>query len=137
MENLKPGFETKVFLTALQNHLGPAKKMQWVSTVDIGKFAAKVFANPEAWRNRAVGIAGDELTMEELLETFGKSVGYPTSTTYWPLGSLLTWAVKELREMIQWFASDGYHANLAARRKDLPEMMTMGEWLRNGFSEFL
>lgn len=37
--------------------------------------AALAFANPDKWIGRATEIAGDELTMTEIAETFGRAIG--------------------------------------------------------------
>ncbi|KAK3947066.1 hypothetical protein QBC32DRAFT_224977 [Pseudoneurospora amorphoporcata] len=130
MENLKPGMPTSLFLTALKNHLGEDRKsLQWISVHDIGVFAAKVFDEPERWNHTAVGLAGDELTIEQLSRAFSKATGYPIPLTYSFAGSLLTWLVKEVGLMIGWFASEGYKADIEARRKDHPDMLTMEQWL--------
>ncbi|KAI0105612.1 NAD(P)-binding protein [Hypoxylon sp. NC0597] len=128
MDNLAPGMPTKVFLAAMHNHLGN-KRMQWIATSDIGVFAVKAFAEPERWNRRAVGLAGDELTWEQLNASFSNATGSPVPVTYWFLGSMLTYMVNEVSLMIGWFASDGYKADVAARRKDHPELLTMEKWL--------
>ncbi|KAI1105683.1 NAD(P)-binding protein [Jackrogersella minutella] len=128
MDNLAPGFPTKVFLAALHNHMGN-KPLQWVATSDIGIFAAKAFTDPERWNRRAVGLAGDELSWEQLDASFTKAMGYPVPVTYWFFGSALTYMVTELSLMIGWFASDGYKADVVARHKDHPQMLTMEKWL--------
>ncbi|KAI1799149.1 NAD(P)-binding protein [Daldinia bambusicola] len=128
MDNLAPGFPTKVFMAALHNHLGN-KRMQWIATSDIGAFAAKAFADPERWNRRAVGLAGDELSWEQLNASFAKATGFPVPVSYWFFGSALTYMVTEMGLMIGWFASDGYKADVTARRKDRPELLTMEEWL--------
>ncbi|KAI1654596.1 NAD(P)-binding protein [Daldinia decipiens] len=128
MDNLAPGFPTRVFMTALHNHLGN-KRMQWIATSDIGVFAAKAFADPERWNRRAVGLAGDELSWEQLNASFTKATGAPVPVSYWFLGSVLTYMVTEMALMIGWFASDGYKADSIARRKDHPQMLTLEEWL--------
>ncbi|KAI0834521.1 NAD(P)-binding protein [Hypoxylon sp. FL0890] len=128
MDNLAPGLPTKVFMAALHNHLGN-KRMQWIATSDIGVFAAKAFAEPERWNLRAVGLAGEELTWEQLNTSFSNTTGSPVPVTFWFLGSVLTYMVTEVSLMIGWFASDGYKANIAARRKDHPELLTMERWL--------
>lgn len=137
MENLEADFKTKVFLTALNNHLARDKKMQWVSIRDIGVFVAKAFYEPEKWKGRAVGIAGDEMTAEELFETISGATGAGWPTTFWPLGSVLTYMVKEVGLMIRWFASDGYKADVVARRGDHPGLMTVDHWLRGGGGGFV
>ncbi|KAK3349131.1 hypothetical protein B0T25DRAFT_235981 [Lasiosphaeria hispida] len=130
MDNLAPGMQTKVFLAALHNHLGDRDKaLQWVATADIGVFAAKALSKPSEWNHRAVGLAGDELTMERLSAAFARATGSPAPIAYWFLGSALTYAVKEMGLMIGWFATDGYKADIAARRRDYSGLLTMEEWL--------
>ncbi|KAK1828028.1 NAD(P)-binding protein [Podospora conica] len=136
MENLAADFKTKVFITALRNHLGDRKEMQWVSTADVGFFAAEAFRDAEKWKGRAVGVAGDEMTMPRMLEVLERTTGR-AATTYWPLGSLLTTMVKELGSMIGWFASEGYKADVMARRKDHPGLLTMEQWLAGGGGGFV
>ncbi|KAI0880749.1 NAD(P)-binding protein [Annulohypoxylon maeteangense] len=128
MGNLTPGFPTKVFMAALRNHLGD-KPLQWVAPSDIGVFAMKAFTEPETWNRRAVGLAGDELSWQAMNEAFANATGEPVPVTYWFFGSVLTYLAKELALMIGWFASDGYKADVAARRKEHPEMLTMEKWL--------
>ncbi|KAK0707973.1 hypothetical protein B0H67DRAFT_495474 [Lasiosphaeris hirsuta] len=130
MDNLAPGMPTKVFLAALHNYLGDRdKSLWWVATADIGVFAAKAFSKPSEWNHRAVGLAGDELTMEQLSAAFARATGSPAPISYWFLGSALTYAVEEMGLMIGWFASDGYKADIAARRRDHSGLLTMEEWL--------
>ncbi|KAK3693152.1 hypothetical protein B0T22DRAFT_373007 [Podospora appendiculata] len=130
MDNLAPGFQTKVFLAALRNYLGDTTKpLQWIATDDIGVFAAKAFANPSEWDGRAIGLAGDELTIEEMSRAFARVTGSPAPITYSFFGSALTYAVKEMGLMIGWFASDGYKADIEARRKDYPGLLTFEQWL--------
>ncbi|KAI1373053.1 NAD(P)-binding protein [Hypoxylon crocopeplum] len=128
MDNLAPGFPTKVFLTALHNHMGD-KPMQWIATSDIGIFAANAFAESERWSRRAVGLAGDELSWQQFNASFTKATGSSVPVSYWFFGNALTYMVTEVSLMISWFASDGYKADIQARRKDHPEMLTMEKWL--------
>ncbi|KAI1206630.1 NAD(P)-binding protein [Annulohypoxylon truncatum] len=128
MDNLTPGFPMKVFMAALHNHLGN-KPLQWVAPSDIGVFAMKSFTDPEHWNRKAVGLAGDQLSWEDLNASWIKATRSPVPVTYWFFGSVLTYLATELSLMIGWFASDGYKADIAARRKDHPEMLTMEKWL--------
>ncbi|KAH6665605.1 hypothetical protein B0J14DRAFT_605453 [Halenospora varia] len=134
MDNLVPGFESGVFLTALRDTL-KGKKLQWVATCDIGIFAAKAFVNPGEWRGKAVGLAGDELSFDELSEAFLKSTGSPARTTFWVLGSALKWGIAELGRMLDWFAAEGYKADIEALRKIHPGLLNFKAWLeeKSGF----
>ncbi|KAB5566964.1 hypothetical protein GE09DRAFT_1219212 [Coniochaeta sp. 2T2.1] len=131
MDNLTPGFETSVFLAALHNKIPRAKKVQWVASGDIGRYAAMAFDNPEEWNGRAVGLAGDELTLGELGDVFGEVTGKPAPVTYWFLGSVLTTLVREMGLMIGWFGSDGYKADVAGRRREYPGLMDLEAYLRD------
>ncbi|KAM7208415.1 hypothetical protein V8F20_001393 [Naviculisporaceae sp. PSN 640] len=137
MDNLQPGIPTGVFLAALKNHLGEKnKKLQWVATRDIGVFAAKAFANREEWKGRAVGLAGDELNMEELDRSFARATGQPAPFGYSLMGSVLTWMVREMGLMIGWFGTEGYKADVNARRREHPGLMTLEMWLTSDDSPF-
>ncbi|KAK5657899.1 hypothetical protein OQA88_2448 [Cercophora sp. LCS_1] len=129
MDNLEPGMKTAVFMTALRNWLGEEKKLQWVATRDVGVFAAMAFEKSDEWKGRAFGIAGDELTMGQLGDAFRRATGQEAPSAWWGLGTLLTGVVGELRAMIGWFASGGYKADVEARRREHPGLLTMEEWL--------
>jgi uncharacterized protein YbjT (DUF2867 family) len=64
MENIADDFVGKTTLTAWKLRVG-ANKLQVVSTIDVGVFAAKAFANPEKYSGKAISLAGDELSFEE------------------------------------------------------------------------
>ncbi|KAI1348319.1 hypothetical protein F5Y01DRAFT_328585 [Xylaria sp. FL0043] len=127
MDNLTPGFSTQLFLAALRNWLGK-KPMQWVAIKDIGAFAALAFTDPKKWDRKAIGLAGDELEFSEMSDSFKSVTGQPAPVAYAFLGSALAYMVPELRIMISWFASDGYHADIEARRDEYP-LLTFTEWL--------
>lgn len=128
MDNLAPGFETKVFLTALRDTMGD-KPEQWVATDDIGYFAAEAFQKPREWNHKAVGLAGDELTFEGLSKAFLNKTNTPAPTTFSLLGSALKWGVAEVGTMITWFKTDGYGADIPKLRKMNPGLMDFETWL--------
>lgn len=130
MDNLEPGFPSKVFMTAVHNTLGDNKPLQWVATSDIGFFAAQAFAKPEEWNHKALGLAGDELTVPGLNKAFENATGTPLGTTFSFLGSALMWGVTELGHMIGWFGSDGYKADISNLRKIHPDLMNMETWIQ-------
>jgi len=134
MDNLAPGMPSKVFLTALRDTLqyygGKDKKIQYVATSDIGFFAAHAFDNPEEMNHQALGLAGDELTFEEMSESFRRATGSPAGTTWSFLGNTLMYMVTELGLMITWFGTDGYRANISKLRKMNPELKTLETWLK-------
>lgn len=129
MDNLAPGFPSKVFMTAVHNTLGDSKPLQWIAASDIGYFAAQAFAKTEEWNHKAVGLAGDELTFPGMSKAFENKTGSPIGTTYSFLGSALMWGVAELGHMIGWFGEEGYKADVQNLRKIHPGLMDMETWL--------
>lgn len=129
MENLEPGFKTSVFLTALRNKLKD-KPLQWVASSDVGVFAAMAFVDPAGWDGMAVGLAGDELTLDGVNQAFLAATGKAAPSTYWFFGSMLLMVVKEMGDMVRWFASDGYKADIEGRRRDYPQLMTLEQYLK-------
>lgn len=129
MDNLQPGFPSRVFMAALRDTLG-SKPLQWVAVKDIGIFAAKAFQQPEEFNHQAIGLAGDELTTDQLSEVFKNQTGSPLDGTFWALGAFLKYMVADMGKMVDWFGSDGYGADIQSLRKTHPEMLDMGAWIQ-------
>lgn len=129
MDNLEPGFQAKVFITAMRDTLGD-KSLQFVATQDIGVFASMAFEKPEEWNHRAIGLAGDDRSFEGINEAFQKVTGAPVGTTFWFLGSALKWAIAEMDRMLNWFRDEGYKADIPALKKMHPQLLDIEAWLR-------
>ncbi|QDS69608.1 hypothetical protein FKW77_008741 [Venturia effusa] len=129
MDNLQPGFPTKVFMAALSNNLGD-KPLQWIATKDIGVFAAKAFANPQEYNKKAISLAGDNLNVQGLTEAFGNATGTPIAPTFGLLGSVLTTMVGEMGTMVRWFGSDGYGADIGKLKSMHPGLLDMESWIK-------
>src|SRR5688572_28618860 len=59
----------------LPQPLDPDKPFQMVASEDIGVFAAMAFENPDRWIGREVDLAGDQMTMPEIADTFSRVIG--------------------------------------------------------------
>ncbi|TKA83376.1 Cysteine desulfurase, mitochondrial [Friedmanniomyces simplex] len=102
---------------------------QWIATSDIGVFAKLAFQSPEKYNQRAIGLAGDELTSQQLSQAFKNKTGQPMDGTFWFLGSFLKYMVTELGTMINWFGSEGYKADIPELKKMHPGLLSMEEWI--------
>ena len=65
----------QILAGTLAQPLDPDKPLQQISTEDIGAFAAMAFDDPDRWIGREMDIAGDELTMVQMAQTFGRVIG--------------------------------------------------------------
>ncbi|KAF9074510.1 hypothetical protein BDP27DRAFT_1317230 [Rhodocollybia butyracea] len=128
MDNLTPDFAGKGF-AAMWNQVGK-KPIQLVAANDIGMFAAKAMLNPEKYSRKAIGIAGDELNFEQACRVFKEVMGVEMPTTFCAVGSVLKLAMKDIGSMFKWFEKDGYAVDIAAAKKEYPELQDFGTWLK-------
>lgn len=131
MDNWVPGFMGKTFGAMWSAALKPDRKLQLISVRDIGHFAAEAFRNPAKYNNRAISLAGDELTLAEADKVWKNAVGHGAPNTFSFVGSGLFWVSKELSTMFRWFQTDGYSVDIAALKKEHPGLQTLGDWIVN------
>lgn len=129
MENLDGGFLGKVFATAWKTVV-KTRPLQLVAVDDIGVLAAKAFTEPEAYKNREISIAGDELSYEQFVEVYQRATKENIPTTWGFVARFLLWMSEELGTMYSFFEREGYGANVAELKKELPELQNLEEWLR-------
>ena len=129
MDNLEPGMQTRVFLAALKITVPAQKKIQWIAARDIGIVAAKAFTEPESFAERAIGLAGNEMTLAELSETFGVTTGKALTPTWSLFGYLLKWFVAELGAMVDWFGQEGFGVDIKELRKIHPGLTDLKTWI--------
>ena len=111
--------------------LDPDKSLQQVSVNDIGAFAAMAFENPEKWIGRELDLAGDESTMVELAETFGRVMGQRVEYVQVPWKEFREVYGEELAVMYEWFNEVGYEADIVTLRDEYPGLTTFEQYLRN------
>ncbi|WP_345213925.1 SDR family NAD(P)-dependent oxidoreductase [Mucilaginibacter gynuensis] len=60
----------------------PDKKLQFIDTADTGAFAAAAFNDPEHFNRKFIDLAGDELTIGEIVGEIGKVTGKVINVRY-------------------------------------------------------
>ncbi|KAI4283419.1 MAG: hypothetical protein L6R35_005183 [Caloplaca aegaea] len=123
-ENLTPDFFGKGWI-AMWRLNGLDRKLQMISTTDIGKVAAEAFQNAESdeYRNKAISLAGDEISPNEAASIFKEETGKEIPSTFALVGRGLRIMLKEqLGIMLNWFISDGFGVDVKAVKKRYPFM---------------
>lgn len=135
MDNLTPDFMGKGF-ASMWAGVG-SKPLQLIACRDIGLFAARAFQNPKEYQGRAISLAGDELTLEQGKKVFKESLGTDMPETWGFVGAGIKMASKEMGTMFNWFAEEGYGADIKALRKEEPALQDFGTWLKetSGFKK--
>jgi uncharacterized protein YbjT (DUF2867 family) len=129
MENLVDGFLGRFFVTAWKSAV-KEKSLQLIAVSDIGFFAAQAFLKPEEFKGRGISLAGDELTLDQLIKIFRKHTGRDPARTYRFICSLLLWMVKDVGYMFRWFYDVGYAADISELKKIHPNLKGFETWLR-------
>lgn len=129
-DNWLPGTMSAMFTAMWAASLRPATKLQLVSVHDIGVFAAMAFQDPGKWAGRAVGLAGDELTLEEAQSLFKRGTGKPLPQAWTIFGKMVLWGMGEVGRMFRWFDEEGYGVDIEARRREAGGMQNFEAWLR-------
>ncbi len=107
------------------------KPFQQVAVEDIGAFAAIAFENPRRWIAREVDLAGDEQTMPEIAETFGRVIGREVSYYQVPWDQFEEQMGEEATLNSRWINDVGYEADIASLRQEYPELTTFERYLRS------
>ena len=114
----------------LAQPLDPHRALQQVSVEDIGIFAAMAFEDPEGWLGREVDLAGDESTMVELAETFGRVLGRKVQYVRVSWEEFREAYGEDLAVMYEWFEEEGYEADIGALREEYLDLTTFERYLR-------
>lgn len=110
--------------------MSPDKPLQMIAVDDIGAFAALAFENPQAYIGQGIELAGDELTEPQMVETMTNIIGRQIEIA--PPGPS---PYEDMAIMVNWFDEAGFQADIPARRKQYPALMTLEDWLRrNGWA---
>jgi len=103
-----------------------------IAANDIGAFVALAFERPEEFIGKELEIAGSELTNLEAAQVFSRVLGKPIRFQKLPMPVVRMFLGREFQQMFHWFNESGFQADIAALRKDYPEihLHTLEEWLR-------
>jgi uncharacterized protein YbjT (DUF2867 family) len=115
----------------LAQPLDPDKPFQQVAVEDVGAFATIAFENPDRWIGREVDLAGDEQSMTEIAETFGRVIGREVSYYQVPWDQFEEQIGEEATLNLQWINDVGYEADIASLRQEYPELTTFERYLRS------
>ncbi|KAF5712237.1 transcription factor [Fusarium globosum] len=84
-----------------------SKKLQMVSTKDIGWFAAQSLIWPEMYKNMALTLVSDELTQREADAIYYEVIGQKMALAPCPVASAVKFVLKgSVGDMFKWFADE-------------------------------
>ncbi|WP_214412683.1 NmrA/HSCARG family protein [Sphaerisporangium fuscum] len=122
--------------TPLINMMQPGTTVQLIAVTDIGAFAGLAFADPGRYVGEALEIAGDELTVERLVDAISQAADRPLPRG--PISEeLLSEQGVDLGNVRRARSFGGWQADIPALRELHPGLMDFATWLeREGAARF-
>lgn len=134
MENWHRGFGASIRNGQLQQPLSPTAKLQMVAVDDIGAFAVLAFEHPGEWKNRTFSLAGDELSMQQIVSAFSRVTAREVKYLQVSWDQFEKNMGRELTVMYHWFEEKGFHFNIEEVRREYPLTHTFDRWLETNWN---
>jgi uncharacterized protein YbjT (DUF2867 family) len=119
-----------MYLGIFKANFGLARRIQFVAAHDIGWFAARALEDPQRYAGRVIPLAGDELSVGEIVETFKAVTGIKPWVAPIPAFLAKMMMPKEFLDMFTWIREKGFKANIAEVRREYPELLTFAGWVK-------
>ncbi|KAI1147770.1 hypothetical protein F4825DRAFT_436347 [Nemania diffusa] len=130
MDNLNPTSGFGPVMAAMWATIPSSKKLQLISVRDIGIFGAKILLHPENYENRAIGLAGDEVTLLEVRSTFRKVAGLQLPQAWKIVGHAVRWISKDMGKMFGFFEGAAYGVDIQKLKAEEPRLQNFETWLK-------
>jgi uncharacterized protein YbjT (DUF2867 family) len=110
----------------------PKRALQLVAVADIGAFVAALAERREQVFGKRFDFAGDELPGEEQAKILSQAIGRPITYREIPI-AVARQQSEDVALMCEWFDKVGYDADIAALRRDFPEVRwhSFADWARD------
>jgi uncharacterized protein YbjT (DUF2867 family) len=109
----------------------PKRDLQLVAVADIGAFVVALAERREQVFGKRFDFAGDELSGEEQAKILSQAIGRPITYQEIPI-AVARQQSEDVALMCEWFDRVGYDADIAALRRDFPEVRwhSFKDWAR-------
>jgi uncharacterized protein YbjT (DUF2867 family) len=125
-----PAMQRGMFLGIFRANFGVSLPVQFVATYDIGWFAARALEDPERYVGRVIPLAGDELSIGEIITTFKTVTGRKPWVAPIPAFLAKRAMPKEFLDMFRWIREKGFKADIAQVRQEYPQLLTFAGWVK-------
>jgi uncharacterized protein YbjT (DUF2867 family) len=119
-----------IFLGIFRANFGVSLPVQFVATYDIGWFAARALEEPGRYAGRVIPLAGDELSIGDIIRTFKTVTGRKPWVAPIPAFLAKRAMPKEFLDMFTWIREKGFEANIAEVRQEYPQLLTFAGWVK-------
>ena len=125
-----PPMQRGMFLGMFKANFGLSHRVQFVATYDIGWFAARALEDPQRYAGRVIPLAGDELSVDDIIKTFETVTGRKPWVAPIPAFLAKKMMPKEFLDMFTWIREKGFKADIAQVRQEYPQLLTFAGWVK-------
>lgn len=116
--------------------LGTSTRLAMVDPRDIGRVAARVFADPARFAGDTIELAGDRLTLTEMAAAFSEVLDRPVVADHVREDHARERMDPEVADMFAWFNAVGYDVNVPALERHVDLRMTrLEEYLQREWAD--
>jgi uncharacterized protein YbjT (DUF2867 family) len=137
MENFGTFCRPSILQGALTLPLRPDTRLQMIAVQDIGEFGAAAFIRPAEFLDQAIDLAGDALTMPEVVAQLSRTMGRAIRFQQVPDEQAPAAFGDDLATMFRWFNEVGYNVDIPALRAKygipltkFAEVVAAADWAR-------
>jgi uncharacterized protein YbjT (DUF2867 family) len=123
--DMREGIEQGVLRLPLE----PETRLQMISVDDLAIFVTMAFEHPGHWQDRAVDLAGDEMSMQEIANALGRKTGRHVQYGQIPWDDFEHQVGHAEKLMYRWLQDVGFQVDIAGLRQEHPNMMSFESWL--------
>ena len=106
------------------------KRIKYCATYDIGRAAALMFKNRDAWLGRTLDVIGWEGDLSEVAKALEKAGGVPVKPKLAMPIFLRRLFLKDLHNMFLYFEAGGPKGSAADFKKIIPDALSAEDWFR-------
>jgi uncharacterized protein YbjT (DUF2867 family) len=125
-----PAVQRGMYLGMFRANWGVSRRVQFVATYDIGWFAARALEDPERYAGRVIPLAGDQLSIDDIVQTFKTVTGRKPWVAPIPTFLAKRAMPKEFLDMFRWIREKGFKADVAEVRQEYPQLLTFAGWVK-------
>ena len=100
----------------------------WPPTTSVG--LPRALEEPERYAGRVIPLAGDELSIGDIIRTFKTVTGRKPWVAPIPAFLAKRAMPKEFLDMFRWIREKGFKANIAEVRQEYPQLLTFAGWVK-------
>jgi len=124
-----PGMHAAVAQGMMTMAIRPDKPLQMIAVEDLGEFVRIAFEHPDEYVGKSMDLAGDEMTMSQVVAAFSRLIGKTVRYAYQPIEDVRRFNA-DAAKMFEWLNEQGYHVDIAALIALYPGLMSFETWLR-------